>query len=754
MPAVSWRSPWHRWAALRGWRAPSPSRCSSIATSGRCCPTTASNATVPIRRRGRPSCGWTWRAAPSASWTACGRSWPATPRPATWCGASPAPIPSCACRRPARARNSRPTRSNGSSAGSTREPCGKSTGLSFRPSDPPIPAVKAAASIRNPIDAFVLARLEAAGLAPSPEADKHALMRRVTLDLTGLPPTPAEVDAFLADTSPDAYERVVDRLLASPRYGERMAARWLDAARYADTNGYQDDGVRHMWRWRDWVIEAYNRNLPFDRFTIEQLAGDLLPRRHAGTADRHRLQPQPSRQCRRGHHPRGVCRRVRRRSRGDHGHGLAGADGGLRPLPRSQVRPDHAARVLPGSSPTSTTCRRRAAAIKVGNSPPHDQGAHARPAAAVADDRRTTGGCRADVCRFAGRDRRARGRLVRVASRGPADPLGTGRVAGGPLAAGRTNQGTGRRQRRRGGRRRQLRHRHACSRRACSTARRRSKPATWPTSASSTSSRIAAWILPQSDSGTLVARMREHAEADGYTGATGRRQAAGEPGQALARRRAARGDRTSRCRLDRWQHVAVTYDGSRMAPAASQVYVDGREQKLKVLLDELNQSFSVKEPLRIGGGGPRPAVQGHDRRRADLSAPICQPRRSRSWPRPSRSTRSPPNRRRSARRARPRSCRAYFLAHHAPRSRAAARERIVELRQQARRLRSQLPDHDGDGRDATAARNVRAGSRPVRQAGRARVAGRARGLATVAGDDGPNESPGASPAGWSIRRIR
>ena len=145
------------------------------------------------------------------------------------------------------------------------------------PVRPAIPPIKEATPFDNPIDAFVQARLEAQGLSRSPQAAKTTLLRRVTLDLTGLPPTPAEVRAFLADQSPDAYERVVDRLLASPRYGERMAARWLDAARYADTNGYQDDGIRHMWRWRDWVIEAYNRNLPFDRFTIEQLAGDLLP---------------------------------------------------------------------------------------------------------------------------------------------------------------------------------------------------------------------------------------------------------------------------------------------------------------------------------------------------------------------------------------------------------------------------------------------------------------------------------------------
>jgi hypothetical protein len=130
----------------------------------------------------------------------------------------------------------------------------------------------------NPIDAFIRARLEKEGLKPSPEADKARLIRRVTLDLTGLPPTPGEVDAFLKDDSPTAYEKVVDRLLASPRFGERMAWDWLDAARYADSNGYQGDGERTMWPWRDWVVRAYNDDLPFDQFTVWQLAGDLLPK--------------------------------------------------------------------------------------------------------------------------------------------------------------------------------------------------------------------------------------------------------------------------------------------------------------------------------------------------------------------------------------------------------------------------------------------------------------------------------------------
>lgn len=142
---------------------------------------------------------------------------------------------------------------------------------------PPLPKVVNQNWIRNPIDSFVLAELEEHKLKSAAEATKAALLRRVTLDLTGLPPTIAELDAFLVDDSPAAYERVVDRLLASPRLGERLAVDWLDGARYADTNGYYTDNERQAWPWRDWVIRAFNENRPFDQFTIEQLAGDLLP---------------------------------------------------------------------------------------------------------------------------------------------------------------------------------------------------------------------------------------------------------------------------------------------------------------------------------------------------------------------------------------------------------------------------------------------------------------------------------------------
>ena len=145
------------------------------------------------------------------------------------------------------------------------------------PRKPAVPSVRQTAWPRGDIDRFVLATLESKGLTPSPEAPRETWLRRVTLDLTGLPPTLDEIDEFVADASADAHEKVVDRLLASPAYGEQMAAEWLDVARYADSHGYQDDGMRQMWPWRDWVIAAFNRNLRFDAFITWQLAGDLLP---------------------------------------------------------------------------------------------------------------------------------------------------------------------------------------------------------------------------------------------------------------------------------------------------------------------------------------------------------------------------------------------------------------------------------------------------------------------------------------------
>ncbi len=147
-----------------------------------------------------------------------------------------------------------------------------------RPTRAALPVVKHPEWTRNAIDRFILARLEASGLAPSPEADRATQIRRLSLDLLGLPPTPgARSSRSSRITQPDAYSRLVDRLLASPAYGERWGRHWLDVARYADSNGYTRDFGRQIWKYREWVIEAINRDLPFDQFTIEQFAGDMLP---------------------------------------------------------------------------------------------------------------------------------------------------------------------------------------------------------------------------------------------------------------------------------------------------------------------------------------------------------------------------------------------------------------------------------------------------------------------------------------------
>ena len=145
------------------------------------------------------------------------------------------------------------------------------------PKRPELPKVKDTAWPKNEIDYFVLEKLERENLEPQPEAEKSTLIRRASLDATGLPPTIEELDAYLADGSPDAYEKVVNRLLDSSRYGEQMTRYWLDGARYADSHGYHIDSERSIWKYREWVIDAFNKNMPFDQFTTEQIAGDLLP---------------------------------------------------------------------------------------------------------------------------------------------------------------------------------------------------------------------------------------------------------------------------------------------------------------------------------------------------------------------------------------------------------------------------------------------------------------------------------------------
>ncbi len=215
------------------------------------------------------------------------------------------------------------------------------------PELPELPNVTQADWARNPIDHFVLAKLEGASLSPSPEADRETLIRRVSFDLTGLPPTLEEIDAFLADESPDAYERVVDRLLASPAYGERMATHWMDVARFADSYGYLDDKHRPMWPWRDWVIKSYNENLPYDDFITWQLAGDLLP-----NPTKEQVLATAFNRNHKQNSEAGIIYEEYRveyvADRNQHaGQSLSGTLRRVRPLPRPQVRSDFSEGILP-----------------------------------------------------------------------------------------------------------------------------------------------------------------------------------------------------------------------------------------------------------------------------------------------------------------------------------------------------------------------------------------------------------------------
>ena len=213
------------------------------------------------------------------------------------------------------------------------------------PTRPPVPAVKQTAWARNDIDRFLLAEQEQHGIGPGPEADRIVLVRRLYFDLTGLPPTPAQVDEFLNDKAPDAYEKLVDKLLASSAYGERMATWWFDLVRYADTVGYHGDQDHHITPYRDYVIKSFIDNLPFDQFTIEQLAGDLLPKptmwQRVATGYNRVLQTT---------HEGGAGRRIpgyyAGRPRAEFLRNLAGRIDGLCAMPRPQVRSVHARRFL------------------------------------------------------------------------------------------------------------------------------------------------------------------------------------------------------------------------------------------------------------------------------------------------------------------------------------------------------------------------------------------------------------------------
>lgn len=454
------------------------------------------------------------------------------------------------------------------------------------PRRPAAPMVSDSSRVANPIDAFIAAGLAREGLTAQPEADRACLARRVTLDLTGLPPTSEEVERFLSDQAPGAYERLVDRLLASPRFGEHQAARWLDAARYADTNGYQTDAERIMWRWRDWVIDSINTNRPFDQFTIEQLAGDLLPN------------PTLEQKIATGFH---------RNHRGN-------AEGGIIPeefaVEYVVDRVDTTATVWLGLTLGCARCHdhkydpitqkeyyqlfaifnnvpERGKAIKYGNSPPwlvsptRDQ---------QAELDRLDGELIEKERRFNEASRELAAAQTAWEASSDAE-----HSRDDPVPEALTwRQGKSRDGERSGW----------------------TSP-DFPVLDAKTGDfgfldefSIAAWVRPGSDrQGTIASKMLDEPRETGYSVAL----RDGRVEVAFVKRwldDALRVITVESLSPEAWHHVVVTYDGTRVADGVH-VYLDGELAKLEVLLDELNQTFTTSEPFRIGAGhGPKGRFSG------------------------------------------------------------------------------------------------------------------------------------------------
>ncbi|MCC6862965.1 MAG: DUF1553 domain-containing protein [Bryobacterales bacterium] len=447
------------------------------------------------------------------------------------------------------------------------------------PKQAPLPEVKQRDWPRNAVDYFVLARLEHEGLKPSAEAPRAALIRRASLDVTGLPPTPEEVDAFLRDTAPGSYERLLDRLFASPRYGERMAARWLDAARYADTNGYQTDAERSMWRWRDWVIDAFNRNMPFDRFAIEQIAGDLLP--HATLEQK-------------------IATGFNRNHRGN-------SEGGIVPeeylAEYAMDRVETASTVFLGLTLGCARCHNHkydpftqkeyyqlfayfnnipelGRYLKYGNTPPYIQAPTAGQQARI---RRLEEELAAAEGRFAAmrpaveeQQRMWERNLPSAVDWAPGHKLSvhlpldrTARFDGRRIVEAGDQGGFG----------------------------------------FYSKFTVAAWIRADGANGAIVTRAEDKPDGEGW----GLYLEDGKLQVNLVKRRlddAIRVETRERVEPGRWRFVSMSYDGSRVATGV-RIWIDGRPCELDVLVDAINQDFRVREPLRIGGGGgPGPRFRG------------------------------------------------------------------------------------------------------------------------------------------------
>ena len=564
------------------------------------------------------------------------------------------------------------------------------------PRRPELPEVTGRAWPRNGIDYLILKRLKKEGLTPSPEADRAKLIRRVTHDLTGLPPTPEEIDIFLADTSPNAYEKVLDRLLASPRYGERMAAWWLDAARYADTNGYQTDGDRTMWRWRDWVIEAFNRNLPFDQFTIEQLAGDMLP---DATLDQR------------------IATGFNRNHRGN-------GEGGIIPEEYAVEyvvdRVNTTFTVWLGVTLGCARCHdhkydpmtqkefyrvfalfnnvpERGKAVKNGNSPPMIKAPTREQQAELEALDRKLSTAELRLTRLepevevsqASWEKSLKGTpsIHWAPSRGLAayfaldgQATGHGSAASGQANVLESKLGMGE---------------------AVYAAGRIGQAASFDGTRFIDAGDVGgftyydkfsfgAWIYPEgTEGGAILSRSQEIEQGEGYSLLL----VAGKVQVNLVKRwldDSIRVETESALAPGRWHHVLFTYDGSRFAKGIK-IYVNGKPAKLKILLDDLNQDFKIKEPFRIGsGGGPESRFHGLiDEVRVYRVALTAE---EAGW----NATSTPINEIAASapdRRSHPEAgkIRTYYLEHSAPQNLQQAWQRILHLRKEREKLIDSLP---------------------------------------------------------------
>ena len=451
------------------------------------------------------------------------------------------------------------------------------------PRRPAVPAVEHPGWPFNPVDSFVLHRMRAEGLEPSAPASREALIRRASLDLTGMPPALGDIDTFMADDSPDAYETVVDRLLASPRYAERMAIRWLDAARYADTNGYQTDAERDMWRWRDWVIQAFDSNKPFDEFTIEQIAGDMLPNARLDQI---------------------IATGFNRNHRGNGEGGIVDAEYAVEYV---VDRVDTTSTVWLGLTVGCARCHdhkydpftqteyyelfayfnnvpEKGKAFKYGNSPPFVKAPTSEQQASLARMDADLAAVRADRDRLEKRHASERPEWEQDLASEPTEwidgldlalafpeghdlPKPTERAfESGSFAelGDKANFG--------------FRDRFS----------------------------VTAWIHPEDPNGTIVSRTKHVLPEDdtqsnpgwGFYLKDGKLQVN------LVNRwldDCLRLETEQPVTIGKWQHVGFTYDGTRLASGV-RIFIDGEPVDLKVIRDEMNQEIRSKEPLRVGRG--------------------------------------------------------------------------------------------------------------------------------------------------------